>query len=81
MDFKLFFEKCQNEATISDFESYLASCIFEKSVSGKPSLSLEEYSRLRDRAFEHCDEDAAKKLFELAGANKWKEGEWEGALR
>jgi hypothetical protein len=39
------------------------------------------YSFIRDQAFEHRDEKAAKLLYELADAASWKEGEWEGALR
>ncbi|MBW2721197.1 MAG: hypothetical protein JRC67_03080 [Deltaproteobacteria bacterium] len=30
MEFNTFLEKCQSEPTVSDFESYLAYCIFEK---------------------------------------------------
>ena len=44
-------------------------------------LKVEEYSQLRDRAFEGRDEEAAKALFKASGAATWKEGEWEGALR
>ena len=30
MEFNKFFKRCQNEPTVSDFESYLSYCIFEK---------------------------------------------------
>jgi len=39
------------------------------------------YSFVRDQAFERRDEQAARLLYDLAGASSWKEGEWEGALR
>jgi hypothetical protein len=83
MDFSSFFKKCQNEPTVSDFESYLAYCIFEKQKGGgaQPACTLEAYSRARDLAFEQRDEEAAKWLFELAGVAGWQEGEWQGALR
>lgn len=81
MEFKAFFSMCQNEATVSDFESYLAHCIFQKRADPPQGFSVEEYSRLRDLAFERRDEKAAQTLFELARAADWQEGEWEGALR
>ena len=84
MEFKTFLERCQNEPTVSDFESYLSYCIFEKKsgkVSDQDQVTLEMYSFIRDQAFEHRDEKSAKLLYELADAAKWKEGEWEGALR
>ncbi|MDY0040707.1 MAG: hypothetical protein RBS57_10385 [Desulforhabdus sp.] len=84
MDFQDFFKRCQNEPTVSDFESYLGHCIFEKrrvEDSGQAACSLEAYSRARDQAFEQRDEEAARWLYELAGAAQWREGEWEGALR
>jgi hypothetical protein len=84
MDFNTFLEKCQNEPTVSDFESYLAYCIFEKKsaeTGGKDEVTVEMYSFVRDQAFERRDEQAARLLYDLAGASSWKEGEWEGALR
>ena len=80
MDFQQFFSRCQNEDTISDFESYLSYCIFEKKKRGG-KCTVEEYNRIRDLAFERRDESAAKALFDLAAASEWNEGEWEGALR
>ena len=80
MDFKAFFQKCQNESTVSDFESYLSYSIFEK-VKGSAGCSLEKYNQIRDLAFERRDEKAAMALYEMAGATDWKDGEWEGALR
>ena len=79
MNFKDFFQKCQNESTVSDFESYIAFCILDR--KGVGACSVEEYSRLRDRAFERRDEKAAKSLYDSAAASQWKEGEWEGALK
>ena len=84
MDFNAFLEKCQSEPTVSDFESYLAYCIFEKKsaeTSGKDEVTVEMYSFVRDQAFERRDEQAARLLYDLAGGSSWKEGEWEGALR
>ncbi len=84
MDFNTFLEKCQREPTVSDFESYLAYCIFEKKsaeTSGKDEVTVEMYSFVRDQAFERRDEQAARLLYDLAGGSSWKEGEWEGALR
>ena len=84
MEFNTFFEKCKNEPTVSDFESYLSYCVFQrKSVetSGKDEVTLEMYSFVRDQAFERRDEKAARLLYDLAGASDWQEGEWEGALR
>lgn len=83
MDFEAFFERCKNEPTVSDFESYLAYCIFEKGSpgAGEDQMTLEMYSFIRDQAFEHRDERAARFLYDMAGAAAWKEGEWEGALR
>lgn len=84
MEFNAFLEKCQSEPTVSDFESYLAYCIFEKKsvqTSGKDEVTVEMYSFVRDQAFERRDEKAARLLYDLAGASSWKEGEWEGALR
>ena len=84
MDFNTFLEKCQSEPTVSDFESYLAYCIFEKKsaeTSGKDEVTVEMYSFVRDQAFERRDEKAARLLYDLAGVSRWKEGEWEGALR
>jgi hypothetical protein len=84
MEFEAFFEACKRESTVSDFESYLAYCIFEKE-RGKGieqgEFTLEKYSHIRDRAFDGRDEEAARLLYNLAGAAKWKEGDWEGALR
>ncbi|UCG13297.1 MAG: hypothetical protein JSU72_02045 [Deltaproteobacteria bacterium] len=84
MEFKRFFDRCQTEPTVSDFESYLSYCIFEKKsakTSGKDEVTLEMYSFVRDQAFERRDEKAARVLYDLADAAGWKEGEWEGALR
>jgi hypothetical protein len=84
MEFKAFFERCKEEPSVSDFESYLSYCIFEKGAarrSDKDKVTLEIYSFVRDQAFDHRDEKAARLLYELAGAASWKEGEWEGALR
>ena len=84
MEFNAFLEKCQSEPTVSDFESYLAYCIFEKKsaeTSGKDEVTVEMYSFVRDQAFERRDEQAARLLYDLAGVASWKEGEWEGALR
>ena len=84
MEFNAFLEKCQSEPTVSDFESYLAYCIFEKKsakTSGKDEVTVEMYSFVRDQAFERRDEQAARLLYDLAGVSSWKEGEWEGALR
>ena len=82
MEFKQFFERCKNEPTISDFESYLAYCIFEKkSAKSKDEVTKEMYSFIRDQAFERRDEKAAQLLYELSEAASWEEGEWEGALR
>jgi hypothetical protein len=84
MEFNMFLEKCQSEPTVSDFESYLAYCIFEKKsakTSGKDEVTVEMYSFVRDQAFERRDEQAARLLYDLAGVSSWKEGEWEGALR
>jgi hypothetical protein len=84
MEFKGFFERCKNEPTVSDFESYLSYCIFEKKsvrANAEDEVSKEMYSFIRDQAFEHRDEKAARLLYDVAGAASWKEGEWEGALR
>jgi len=81
MEFEAFFRKCQDESTVSDFESYLAYCILEKGGPGTQNLRVEEYTVMRDRAFEARDEEAARALFKASGATTWKEGEWEGALR
>ena len=84
MDFQAFFARCQGEHTVSDFESYLAYCIFEKrspKTTGRDEMTLEMYSFIRDQAFERRDERAARFLYDIAGASAWKEGEWEGALR
>ncbi|MBW2391874.1 MAG: hypothetical protein JRC54_00880 [Deltaproteobacteria bacterium] len=84
MEFNTFLEKCQSEPTVSDFESYLAYCIFEKKsaeTSGKDEVTVEMYSSVRDQAFERRDEQAARLLYDLGDASSWKEGEWEGALR
>ncbi len=80
MDFKSFFQKCQTESTVSDFESYLSYCIMEK-AKGQVECTLENYNRMRDLAFERRDESAARALFDMAKASGWKDGEWEGALR
>jgi len=84
MDLNTFFEKCQSEPTVRDFESYLAYCIFEKKsaeTTGKDEVTVEMYSFVRDQALERRDEQAARLLYDLAGVSSWKEGEWEGALR
>jgi hypothetical protein len=84
MTFEEFYRKCQTEPTVSDFESYLASCIFAKSASGVQAgerITLEMYSHARDQAFEKRDEKAARLLYDLAKAANWMEGDWEGALR
>lgn len=84
MLFDEFFSKCKNEPTVSDFESYLAHCIFEKGKAaggGQPECTLEEYCRARDLAFDRRDEEAAKWLYDLCGAMHWQAAEWEGALR
>jgi hypothetical protein len=82
MEFKVFFDRCKNEPTVSDFESYLSYCIFEKkSTKSKDEVTKEMYSSIRDQAFERRDEEAARLLYELADAAAWKEEEWEGALR
>jgi len=81
MKFELFLKRCQDESTVGDFESYLSYCIFEK-AGGRPNeCSLEMYSFIRDRAFESRDEEAARRLYDLAEASDWKDDEWEGALR
>jgi hypothetical protein len=84
MDFQAFFARCQTEPAVSDFESYLTYCIFERrsaKPTGRDDMSLEMYSFIRDQAFEWRDERAARFLYDIAGASAWKEGEWEGALR
>jgi hypothetical protein len=84
MDFKSFFEKCRHESTVSDFESYLAHCILEKKATPSArtgAISVEQYTQMRDQAFDLSDERAAQTLYSLAGASDWKEGDWEGALR
>ena len=82
MEFKPFFERCKSEPTVSDFESYLSYCIFEKkSTKSKDEVTKEMYSSIRDQAFERREEKAARLLYELADAAAWKEEEWEGALR
>ena len=82
MEFKVFFDRCKNEPTVSDFESYLSYCIFEKkSTKSKDEVTKEMYSSIRDQAFERREEKAARLLYELADAAAWKEEEWEGALR
>jgi hypothetical protein len=84
MDFQAFFDRCQGEPTVSDFESYLSYCIFEKRSpipTGRDEMTLEMYSFIRDQAFEGRDERAARFLYDIAGASAWEEGEWEGALR
>jgi hypothetical protein len=84
MEFKAFFERCQNESTVSDFESYLAHCIFEKQSAGTGSqdeISLEMYSFIRDQAFEQRDEKAARFLYEMAAVANWQDADWQGALR
>ena len=84
MEFTGFLQKCQSEPTVSDFESYLSYCIFQKKAGiteGQDEVTLEMYSFVRDQAFERRDEKAARLLYDMAGAADWKEGEWEGALR
>ncbi len=81
MHFEAFFEKCQSESSVSDFESYLAYCIFQKRGTAQDQCSVEMYSFVRDQAFEGREEKAARLLYDLATAADWKEGEWEGALR
>lgn len=84
MKFDKFFERCQIEPTVGDFESYLAQCIFEKKTlkqKDAEKLTVEMYSHTRDQAFERRDEKAAQLLFDLAGAATWQEGDWEGSLR
>ena len=82
MEFKPFFERCKNEPTVSDFDSYLSYCVFEKdSAKSKDEVTKEMYSFIRDQAFERRDEKAARLLYELAHAAAWQQGEWEGALR
>ncbi len=84
MEFIPFFERCKNEPTVSDFESYLSYCVFQKKsakTSGEDEVTVEMYSFVRDQAFERRDEKAARLLYELSDAASWKEGEWEGALR
>jgi len=80
MDFRVFFQKCQEESTVSDFESYLSYTIFEKE-EGRTDWTLESYDQLRNLAFERRDEKAARALYDMAKASDWKEGDWEGALR
>jgi hypothetical protein len=81
MEFESFFKKCKEEPTVSDFESYLSYCIFEKGSGSRDECSLEMYSYIRDQAFDGRDEKAALTLYDLAKASEWKEGEWEDALR
>jgi hypothetical protein len=81
MKFESFLAKCQDEPTVSDFESYLSFCIFEKRGSGRQECSPEMYSFIRDQAFDRRDEKAARTLYDLAKASEWDEGEWEGALK
>jgi hypothetical protein len=84
MEFTAFLERCKKEPAVSDFESYLSYCVFQKRsarTSGKDECTLEMYSFIRDQAFEHRDQKAARLLYDLADAASWKEGEWEGALR
>lgn len=83
MQFPAFFKRCQDEPTVSDFESYLAHCILERQSGpgARRECSVEWYCRARDLAFERRDEQAARDLYELSGAAQWTEGEWEGALR
>lgn len=80
MDFRAFLAKCQNESTVSDFESYLSYRIFEKGKA-RVECTLEKYNQVRDLAFERRDEKAARLLYEMANASEWSDGEWEGALR
>ncbi|NLI82583.1 MAG: hypothetical protein GX443_12985 [Deltaproteobacteria bacterium] len=81
MDFEAFLRRCREENTVSDFESYLSYCIFEKGGSKGETLSVEEYSAMRDRAFDGRSEEAARRLYEISGAIQWQEGEWEGAMK
>jgi hypothetical protein len=84
MDFKSFLERCRQESTVSDFESFLAFCILEKKTTESAkvgAMSVEKYTQARDQAFDLRDEHAARQLYSLAGASDWKEGEWEGALK
>jgi hypothetical protein len=84
MMYEDFFAKCKSEPTVSDFESYLAQCIFGKSAAGSGGpepYTVEMYTYTRDQAFERRDEKAARLLYELSGAAGWKDGDWEGALR
>ena len=84
MLFKDFFSRCKNEPTVSDFESYLAHCVFEQGRTGRAeqaACTLEIYSRARDLAFDQRDEEAAKWLYDLAEASAWQEGDWEGFMR
>jgi len=51
MELRNSFQRCQNEPTVSDFESHLSYCIFQR--KGAPDeCTLEMYSYIRDRAFE-----------------------------
>ncbi len=59
MDFKSFFEKCQGESTVSDFESYLSYCILEKG-KGRVECTLEKYNRMRDSHSSGRDESAGQ---------------------
>jgi hypothetical protein len=84
MTFEEFFQSCQKEPTVSDFESYLAFCIMGKIAKGtskEEKITVEMYSYTRDQAFDRRDEKAARLLYDLAGAAGWKAGDWEGALR
>jgi hypothetical protein len=81
MEFEAFFERCQKESTVSDFESYLSYCVFEKGGKNRKTFTLEAYSVMRDRAFEERDEEAARSLYKAAEAAEWKEGEWDGAMK
>lgn len=84
MDFRSFFERCKQESSVSDFESYLAYCILErKAAEGTQAgaVTVEQYTQMREQAFDLMDERAAQALYSLARAADWKEGEWEGALR
>ncbi|MCE5334930.1 MAG: hypothetical protein LLG06_10095 [Desulfobacteraceae bacterium] len=80
MEFKSFFGKCQNENTVSDFESYLSYCIFEKG-KGLVECTVERYTLMRDLAFDWRNEEAAMTLYEMARVSEWQEGDWEGALK
>lgn len=81
MQFEAFFEKCRNEPSVSDFESYLAYCIFQKKGVTQDQCTVEMYSFVRDQAFDGRNEKAARLLYDLASVSDWKEGEWEGSLR